>query len=83
MQFALAYSTSIVFNTWFIITSLAAPSHLSEPSWVQVNEGRNEIILPDLTSTGERELADLRDAVKYEGLVAYYVAMCITSIGTE
>ena len=65
------------------ITSPAAPSHLSEPSWVQVNEGRDEIILPDLTSTGERELADLRDAVKYEGLLAYYVAMCITSIGTE
>jgi hypothetical protein len=66
-----------------VITSSAAPSRLSEPSWVQVNEGRDEIILPDLTNSGERELADLRDAVKYEGLLAYYVAMCITSIGTE
>ena len=69
--------------TCMSFTSSAGPSHLSEPSWVQVNEGRDEIILPDLTSTAERELADLRDAVKYEGLLAYYVAMCITSIGTE
>ena len=48
-----------------------------------MNEGRDEIVLPDLTSSGERELADLRDAVKYEGLLAYYVAMCVTSIGME
>ena len=50
---------------------------------MHVNEGGEEIVLPDLTSSGERELADLRDAVKYEGLLAYYVAMCVTSIGTE
>lgn len=39
--------------------------------------------LPDLTSTAERDLAELRDAVKYEGRLAYYVAMCLTSIGTD
>ena len=66
-----------------IYHTIAAPSHLSEPSWIHVNEGRDDIVLPDLTSTAERELADLRDAVKYEGLLAYYVAMCITSVGTE
>ncbi len=42
-----------------------------------------EVVLPDLTSTTEHELAELRDAVKYEGKLAYYVALCLTSIGSE
>ena len=58
-------------------------SNLSEPSWVRLAPGSDHVILPDLTSTAERELADLRDSVKYEGLLAYYVAMCITSVGSE
>ena len=43
----------------------------------------DDLVLPDLTSASERELAELRDTVKYEGLLAYYVAMSLTSVGTE
>ena len=57
--------------------------NLSEPPWVHLTPGSDDLTLPDLTSSSERELAELRDSVKNEGLVAYYVAMCITSIGTE
>ena len=55
----------------------------SQPPWVHLTPGSEELVLPDLTSSSERELADLRDSVKYEGLLAYYVALCLTSIGTE
>ena len=73
----------IVYNGGSCVPLAHSSHHLSEPSWVQVNEGRGEVVLPDLTSSSERELADLRDAVKYEGHLAYYVAMCVTSVGTE
>ena len=42
-----------------------------------------EIVLPNLTSSSERELADLRDAVKNEGLLASYIALCLSSLGAE
>lgn len=64
-------------------TSRESVSNLSEPSWIRLPPGSDHVILPDLTSTAERELADLRDSVKYEGLLAYYTAMCITSVGSE
>eukprot|EP00731_Ephydatia_muelleri_P017652 Em0010g750a len=37
--------------------------------------------LPPLTAT--EELADLRDAVKYGGHLAFYIALCTTSIGSD
>ena len=54
-----------------------------EPEWTRLSPDSDSLVLPDLTSASERELAELRDAVKYEGKIAYYVALCLTSIGTE
>ena len=55
----------------------------AEPEWAQLFPDSDEIVLPDLTSCGERELAELRDAVHYEGTLAAYVALCLTSVGSE
>ena len=55
----------------------------AEPEWLRLTPDSDDLVLPDLTSASERELAELRDSVKYEGLLAYYVAMSLTSIGTE
>ncbi len=64
------------------VISGSSPS-VSDPPWVTRTSQGDDIILPNLTSSSERELADLRDAVKNEGTLAYYVALCLTSIGTE
>ncbi len=58
-------------------------SSVNDPPWVKRTLQGDDVILPDLTSSSERELAELRDAVKNEGTLAYYVALCLTSIGTE
>ena len=55
----------------------------TELEWLRLTPDSDELVLPDLSCANERELAELRDAVKYEGLLAYYVAMSLTSIGTE
>ena len=55
----------------------------AEPEWLRLTPDSDDLVLPDLTSASERELAELRDSVKYEGLLAYYVAMSLTSVGTE
>ena len=55
----------------------------SDPPWVCRTPHGDDIILPDLTSSSETELAELRDAVTNEGQLAYYVALCITSLGAE
>jgi hypothetical protein len=54
-----------------------------EPEWARLSPDSDEIVLPDLTSTGERELAELRDAVHYNGTLAAYVALCLSSVGSD
>lgn len=56
---------------------------LSPPSWVTFNPVTKDVTLPDLRNTASPDLSDLRDAVSSEGLLAYYIAMNITDIGTE
>ena len=65
--------------------TLACVGHtnISRPSWVNLDPQTNEIIMPDLLSSSDAELADLREAVKKEGTLACYVAMSLTDIGTE
>ena len=60
---------------------LVASVDLSPPSWVGVVEG--SVNLPTLDTSASEELAELRDAVKNEGLLAYYISMSITDLGTE
>ena len=55
----------------------------SEPEWSRLSPDSEEIVLPDLTSSAERELAELREAVGYRGTLASYVALCLTSLGSE
>ena len=55
----------------------------AEPEWAGLAPDSEDLVLPDLTSTGERELAELRDAVHYEGMLAAYVALCLTSLASE
>ena len=54
-----------------------------EPEWARLSPDSDEIVLPDLMSCGEREMAELRDAVGYEGTLASYVALNLTSLGSE
>ena len=57
---------------------------LCPPSWVRVEDGgRGRVTLPNLDSSACEELTELRDAAKNEGLLAYYVAMTTTDLGTE
>ena len=55
----------------------------AEPEWARLPPDSDEIVLPDLTSGGEREMAELREAVHCEGTLAAYVALCCTSMGSE
>ena len=56
---------------------------LSPPSWVTFNPISKDVTMPDLSSTTCDDLADLRDAVTNEGILAYYVALCVSDLGTE
>ena len=58
-------------------------SRRAEPEWARLSPDSDDIILPDMTSTNERELAELRDAVQNEGTLAAYVALSLTSLGAE
>lgn len=62
---------------------ISAGTGIEAPPWVQVDPSSGDLILPDLEGAAHVELAELRDAVKNEGLLAYYVAMSITDMGTE
>ena len=62
---------------------LGASGNLCPPSWVEVAEDGERVTLPNLDSSSNRDLAELRDALKNGGLLAYYVTMAITDIGTE
>ncbi len=72
----------IVFVMW-LSCDITDSSSASDPPWVSRTAQGDDITLPDLTSSSERELAELRDSVTSEGQLAYYVALCITSLGTE
>ena len=64
--------------------ALEGSGDLCPPSWVLVEEGGGgNVILPNLCSSACGDLAELRDAVRNEGLLAYYVAMATTDLGTE
>ncbi len=62
--------------------TLEASGDLCPPPWVRVEDG-GRVTLPNLDSASNGDLAELRDTVKNEGLLAYYVAMAITDIATE
>ena len=51
--------------------------------WHHKSPSSEEIVLPDLAGCGERELVELRDAVGNEGHLASYIALCLTSVGSE
>ena len=74
---------SVCWLTLSLSSDTFAGSGVEVPPWVQVDPSRGDLILPNLDSASCVKLAELRDAVKNEGLLAYYVAMSITDIGTE
>ena len=56
---------------------------LQQPPWVRVDPHSNEVFMPNMESAGSMEMAELRDMVNNEGLLAYYVALSVTDLGTE
>ena len=56
---------------------------LSPPSWIQIDPVTKKAMTPDLSSASDVSLSELRDSVKNEGLLAYYIALCVTDLGTE
>jgi hypothetical protein len=55
----------------------------AEPEWARLSPDSDDIVLPDMATSGERELAELREAVRNEGTLAAYVALCVTSLGSD
>lgn len=43
----------------------------------------NVVNLPEISAAPTAELAELRDSVRNEGLLAYYVALSVTNLGME
>ena len=63
--------------------SMCAGNGLDLPPYVLTDPVSGDLILPDLDTTVSVELAELKDAVRNEGLLAYYVSLCLTNTGTE
>ena len=55
----------------------------AEPEWAGLTPDSDDIILPDLSSCSERELAELRVAMTFEGTLAAYTSLCLSSLGSE